>query len=71
MKENVTVIPFPSVPEYFRQDEHSLSGGGMPMKVTHQHPTYANQQERQERLKNLKRICAMKLKGLDDGPRTA
>lgn len=71
MKENAIVIPFPSVPEYFRQNGHSLSGGGMPMKVTHQHPTYASRQERQERLKDLKRICAMKLKRLDDGPRTA
>ena len=65
------LIRFPEAQVFPSTAAHSVVRGGMPMKVTHQHPTYANQQERQKRLKDLKRICAMKLKGLDDGPRIA
>ena len=41
------------------------------MKVTHQHPTYANEKERLERLQDLKKICSIKLQGLNHSSRTA
>ena len=41
------------------------------MKVTHQHPKYTNDQERLERLQDLKKICAMKIHGLHSSARPA
>ena len=41
------------------------------MTITHQHPTYASEKERQERLQDLKKICTIKLQGLNNAPRIA
>ena len=40
---------------------HSLSPGGMDMKVKHTHPSYRSDKERLERLKELKRTCVATL----------
>ena len=43
----------------------------MPMKITHQHPTYTNEKERLERLRELKKLCYINLQGLNHSSRTA
>ncbi len=40
---------------------HSLSSGGMDMKVKHTHPQYQNSKERLARLKELKKTCTATL----------
>lgn len=71
MKDVSNVIPFPAPSECFYPSGHKLSGGGTLMKVIHQHPTYTNEKERQERLQDLKKICSIKLQGLNNASRTA
>ena len=71
MKTIPNILPFPSPPECFRPSGHKLSGGGMPMKITHQHPTYTNEKERLERLRDLKKLCYISLQGLNHSSRTA
>lgn len=41
------------------------------MKVTHQHPKYTSEQERLERLQDLKKTCAIKIHGLHHSVRSA
>lgn len=41
---------------------HSVHQGGMPMTITHQHPSYVSEEERLERLRQLKRVCSVQLK---------
>lgn len=65
------VIPFPPAPEFFPPPNHNLYAGGINMKVTHQHPKYTNDQERLERLQDLKKTCAMKIHGLHGSARPA
>ena len=65
------IIPFPTGPEYFPDSGHKLSRGGKYMQVKHQHPTYSSEKEREERLKELKKICAYKLHGMKSVQRTA
>ena len=71
MKETSNVIRFPAPSACSSLSGHKLSRGGELMTVTHQHPTYTSDKERQERLKDLKKICAIKLQGLNNAPRTA
>lgn len=71
MKKHPNILPFPSSPECFPHSGHKLSGGGTPMKVTHQHPVYANDKERLERLQDLKKTCSIKLRELNSSSRTA
>ena len=71
MKETSKVIRFPEPTACSPLSGHKLSGGGEVMTVTHQHPTYTSEKERQERLQDLKKICAIKLQGLNNAPRTA
>lgn len=57
-KNNIIIFPPPaSKPE----KNHSLPQGGMSMKIKHTHPTYTNEQERLDRLQDLKRFCITKL----------
>lgn len=65
------IIPFPTVPEFFPDSGHKISRGGKCMKVKHQHPAYTSDKEREERLKELKKICAYKLHGIKTIQRTA
>ena len=71
MKEISRVIRFPAPTACFPLSGHKLSGGGDLMTITHQHPTYASEKERQERLQDLKKICTIKLQGLNNAPRIA
>lgn len=36
---------------------HSLSPGGMDMKIKHTHPQYQSDKERLDRLKEMRRLC--------------
>lgn len=40
---------------------HSFVPGGIAMEVKHTHPEYKSDAERQVRLKELKKLCTMKL----------
>ena len=71
MKEISKEIRFPKPTACSSSSGHKLSRGGDLMTVTHQHPTYASEKERQERLQDLKKICAVKLQGLNNAPRIA
>ena len=50
---------------------HTGCQEGMPLKLTHQHPTYASDQERLEQLQDLKKLCLVKLHGLRSRSKTA
>lgn len=41
------------------------------MTITHQHPSYMSEEERLERLRQLKRVCATQLKNKSSHERTA
>lgn len=41
------------------------------MTITHQHPSYESEEERLERLRQLKRVCATQLKNKSGHERTA
>ena len=69
MKMTENVIHFPAAS--FPASEHSLYTGGIAMKVTHQHPKYTSEQERLERLQDLKKTCAIKIHGLHNSVRSA
>lgn len=71
MKETANVIVFPTLSECFDLPGHKLPGGGSLMKVIHQHPTYTDEKERLERLQELKKLCSIKLHGLNNASRTA
>lgn len=71
MKKNPRILSFPSPSACFSPSGHSLSRGGMPMKVTHQHPVYASEKERLDRLQDLKKSCSIQLRGLNSSSRTA
>lgn len=71
MRATSNVIPFSPSRECFPPHGHSLSGGGMSMKVTHQHPAYTSDKERLERLQELKKACTIQLHGLRCTPRSA
>lgn len=47
----------------FEVNDHSLSRGGMTMKIKHTHPEYADEDERMERLQELKKMCISRLTG--------
>lgn len=51
--------------ECFTLSKHSLYAGGINMKVTHQHPKYTNEKERLDKLQELKKACAMKIRKLN------
>ena len=56
----------------FEEDNHSLSRGGMTMKIKHTHPEYADEDERMERLQELKKTCISRLAvAQKDAKRTA
>ena len=65
MHEQPNVIPF-CVDAFSALAGHTVCQGGMPMKVTHQHPAYTNEQERLSQLRELKKQCLVKLHGLRD-----
>lgn len=50
---------------------HSVHQGGMSMTITHQHPSYVSEEERLERLRQLKRVCSTQLKNKSGHERTA
>lgn len=52
---NARPIYFPQVSSPRRL--HSLSPGGMDMKVKHTHPQYQSDKERLDRLKEMRRLC--------------
>lgn len=60
MQKKSKVINFPGTSS-FDENNHRLSQGGMPMKIKHTHPEYADEAERLERLKELKKVCLSKL----------
>ena len=62
MKVNNKAVPFSAAS--FPPLHHSLYAGGIAMEVTHQHPKYANQKERLERLQDVNKACLMKIYGL-------
>ena len=54
------------------ENNHSLSRGGMTMKIKHTHPEYADEDERMERLQELKKTCISRLAvAQKDAKRTA
>ena len=54
------------------ENNHSLSRGGMTMKIKHTHPEYADEDERMERLQELKKMCISRLAvAQKDAKRTA
>lgn len=56
----------------FEEKNHSLSQGGMTMKIKHTHPEYADEAERMERLQELKKMCISRLAvAQKDAKRTA
>ena len=56
----------------FEENNHSLSRGGMTMKIKHTHPEYADEDERMERLQELKKMCISRLAvAQKDAKRTA
>ena len=55
MQKKSKVINFP-VASSFDANNHSLSQGGMTMKIKHTHPEYADEAERLERLQELKKV---------------
>ena len=71
MQKKSKVIDFP-VASSFDANNHSLSQGGMTMKIKHTHPEYADEAERLERLQELKKVCLSKLAvAKKDAKRTA
>jgi len=68
---NPKIISFPCDNAYFPSDASSLSQGGICMTIKHQHPTYTSEKERLERLRDIKKLCAIKLHGQANGSRTA
>lgn len=48
-------------PSSCKEKNHSLPQGGIPMKIKHTHPVYTNEQERLDRLQDLKKSCIAKL----------
>lgn len=59
MKDNMIVFPDSVVS--FRNENHSVLQEGMAMKVKHTHPKYTNEEERQNKLRELKRICLLQV----------
>ena len=56
----------------FEENNHSLSRGGMTMKIKHTHPEYADEDERMERLQEIKKMCISRLAvAQKDAKRTA
>lgn len=41
---------------------HSLAMGGLGMKIKNTHPSYTNDEERTQRLRDLKKTCASMVK---------
>ncbi len=57
-KNNIIIFPPPASSA---EKNHSLPQGGMSMKIKHTHPAYTNEQERLDRLQDLKKFCIAKL----------
>ena len=59
MKNNV--IEFPENAVFFCGEGHRVSQEDIAMKVKHKHPKYTNEEERKNKLLELKRICAFQV----------
>lgn len=55
------VIAFPEKVVSFHNKNHSVLQEDMAMKVKHTHPEYANEEERKNKLRELKRICVLQV----------
>lgn len=71
MRTNHRIIPFPVSGECSPPAGHIVSGGGMSVKIKHQHPTYQSEKERLQRLQELRKACTVKISGMKQKSRTA
>ena len=71
MRTNHRVIPFPASRECSPFAGHIVSGGGMSVNIKHQHPTYQSEQDRLQRLQELRKVCITKISGMKQKSRTA
>lgn len=63
-----TTALFPTHPEFMGMDMHTLSQGGMLMKVKHTHPNYESQETRLEQLKDTQKSCMALIRMLRNLP---
>lgn len=71
MRTNHRIILFPVSGECSSPTGHIVSGGGMSVNIKHQHPTYQTEKERLDRLRELRKVCTVKISRAKNRPRTA